>query len=128
MKTKPLALIIEDNYDQNEVFTKALEKAGYETESIADGGVAQMRLGEVVPDMIILDLHIPNVNGSQLLRQIRSDRRLDGARVIIATADAAQASALHSQVDLVLLKPISYTQLAQLTERYLHHPKPLPHS
>ncbi|MCZ7672236.1 MAG: hypothetical protein M5U34_36495 [Chloroflexi bacterium] len=55
MNTKPLALIIEDHQDQNLVFTAALSQAGYDTESILDGQVAQNRLNEIVPSMVILD-------------------------------------------------------------------------
>ncbi|MEJ2747787.1 MAG: response regulator [Anaerolineae bacterium] len=76
METKPLAIIIEDNVDQNLIFTTALDQAGYETESIQDGLVAQQRLTEVVPKTIVLDLHIPGVEGMSLLSQIRNDQRL----------------------------------------------------
>ena len=121
MDTKPLALIIEDHEDQNFVFTTALEQAGYETESIMDGLTAQKRLGEVVPSMVILDLHIPGVNGRTLLSQIRHDERLVNMPVIIATADAQQAESLQSQATLVLLKPISFAQLSTLASRFNRH-------
>ena len=114
---KPLALIIEDNQDQNLVFTTALNQAGFETESILEGLTAQVRLTEVVPEVVVLDLHIPGVNGETLLRQIRSDQRLADVRVMLATADASLAKNLQSQADLVLLKPISYTQLSKLATR-----------
>ncbi len=70
MNTKPLALIIEDNEDQNLVFTNALMQAGYNTELIQDGATAMKRLAEVVPEIVILDLHIPGINGGLLLREI----------------------------------------------------------
>ncbi len=115
---KPLAIIIEDNQDQNLVFTTALEQAGYFTESIQDGTKAQKRLTEVIPKVVVLDLHLPGVDGERLLNQIRSDRRLTGTRVILATADALLASSLQSQADFVFLKPISYSQLNQLAVRF----------
>ena len=116
---KPLALIIEDHADQNIVFTTALEKAGYGTESILDGITAQKRLLEIAPQLIILDLHIPGVSGDALLEQIRNDPRLENALVILATADAALADVLQPQADLVLLKPISFAQLSELASRFL---------
>ena len=112
MDTKPLALIIEDHEDQNLVFTAALAQAGYKTESILDGHMAQERLGEVVPSMVILDLNLPGVNGRALLSQIRHDERLTDVPVILATADARQAEDLRSQSDIILLKPISFDQLS----------------
>ncbi len=116
---KPLALIIEDHADQNIVFTTALKKAGYSTESILDGITAQKRLLEIAPQLIILDLHIPGVSGDALLEQIRNDPRLENALVILATADAALADVLQPQADLVLLKPISFAQLSELASRFL---------
>jgi CheY-like chemotaxis protein len=121
MTNKPLGLIIEDNEDQNWVFTTALQQAGYETESIADGLIARRRLMEIVPRVIILDLHIPHVDGEDLLRQIRSDRRLSVVRVVLATADAVKAEELQPQADLVLLKPISFSQLSLLAGRFLQN-------
>ncbi len=117
--TKPLALIIEDNEDQNLVFTTALDQAGYETESIYDGAIALERLKNVVPNMVILDLHLPNANGSIVLNQIRADPRLSETRVILATADSTFASGLQFQTELVLLKPVSFAQLKQLASRFL---------
>ena len=116
---KPLALIIEDHADQNIVFTTALKKAGYSTESILDGITAQKRLLEIAPQLIILDLHIPGISGDALLEQIRNDPRLENALVILATADAALADVLQPQADLVLLKPISFAQLSELASRFL---------
>ena len=116
---KPLALIIEDHADQNIVFTTALKKAGYSTESILDGITAQKRLLQIAPQLIILDLHIPGISGDALLEQIRNDPRLENALVILATADAALADVLQPQADLVLLKPISFAQLSELASRFL---------
>ena len=123
MDTKPLALIIEDNEDQNLVFTTAMKNAGYDTESIKDGAIAMKRLAEVVPQMVILDLHIPGINGGWLLREIRRDPRTRNAHVIIVSADAEFAANLQAQVDLVLLKPVSYTQLSLLAGRFLNPSK-----
>ena len=116
--TKPLALIIEDNADQNLVFTMALIKAGYATESIHNGTDAQRRLSEVVPHIVILDLHMPDIDGNILLAQIRSDERLSHVNVILATANAVFAEALQSQAELVLLKPVSFSQLTELASRF----------
>jgi CheY-like chemotaxis protein len=116
--TKPLALIIEDNEDQNLTFTTALEQSGYQAESIFDGEIALQRLKQVVPDMVILDLHLPSTNGGIILHQIRTDPRLTATRVILATADNAFASGMEFQTELVLLKPISFSQLKQLATRY----------
>ena len=118
MDKKPLGFIVEDYEDTANIFSWALEMAGYEVEVAADGAIAQKRLTEIVPDLIILDLHMPNVPGDVLLKQIRSDTRLSDTRVFLATADANMASQLMDQAELVLLKPISLIQLRELAERF----------
>lgn len=119
--TKPLAMVIEDNVDQNLVFTMALNKAGYTTESIHNGSDAQKRLKEVVPHLVVLDLHMPDIDGNVILAQIRTDERLAKVNVVLATADAVFADTLQSQAELVLLKPVSFSQLTDLARRF--HPE-----
>jgi CheY-like chemotaxis protein len=119
MNKKPLGYIVEDYEDTVTIFQWALERAGYEVEVAKDGAAAQKRLTEIVPDLVILDLHMPNVTGDILLQQIRSDERLKHTRVFLATADANMAAQLRDQAELVLLKPISLSQLQNLAERFL---------
>jgi CheY-like chemotaxis protein len=120
MSTKPLALIVEDNEDQNMVFTTAMAKAGYETESVYDGAAAMQLLTHMIPSMVILDLNVPGINGGWLLREIRNDPRTAKAHVIIVSADAEFASNLQAQVDHVLLKPVSFLQLSALASRFIN--------
>jgi CheY-like chemotaxis protein len=124
MDSKPTALVIEDNIDLNAIFSSALEKAGYSIQSIYDGAVAQQILAETVPAIIVLDLHMPKVSGDVVLKHIRSDPRLKDVRVIVVTADARFADALQFQAELVLLKPISFSQLSTLASRFAPKPSP----
>ena len=123
MSTKPFAYVVEDNPDQYVVFTKALEMAGYDVDGAKDGSIARQRLNEITPDLVLLDLHMPNVTGAMLLKQIRADARLENTRIWLATADARLAEQLRPQADLVLLKPVSFLQLRQLAERVGGKPK-----
>lgn len=118
MDSKPLALVIEDNEDLNSIFSSALEKAGYTVKSVFDGIAGQKFMAEVIPAIVILDLHMPGITGAVVLKSIRTDARLKDIRVIVATADAAFADALQFKPDLVLLKPISFSQLSQLASRF----------
>lgn len=113
-----LAFVIEDDEDLSNIFTQALTTAGYQVETIRDGAIAQERLKAATPDIIILDMHLPNVNGAALLTQIRADERLKQTRVIITTADALLGDYHSDKVDLVLIKPVSFSQLRDLTARY----------
>lgn len=112
-----LALVIEDDADLSEIFTQALEKAGFQVETILDGQAARDRLKQVVPNVIVLDMHLPHVDGATLLKQIHADERLQKARIIIATADAVQAEFLRDQATIVMIKPISFSQLRDISAR-----------
>jgi len=116
--TKNLALVIEDDIDLSEIFTRALEMAGFTVESLLDGKTAQERLQEgTIPTVIALDLHLPLVDGTTLLKQINADERFGKTRVILTTADAAQAEYLRNNVDIVLIKPILFSQLRDISKR-----------
>ncbi len=117
-----LALIIEDDEDLSEIFGQALSAAGYSIEIIRDGRLAQERIGLLIPKVVTLDMHIPHVHGDVLLKQIRADARLAKTRVVVTTADAQMAENARPLADLVLIKPITFSQLRDLTAR-LHQPK-----
>jgi DNA-binding response OmpR family regulator len=114
--TKPLVIIIEDDPTLNEIFTITLT-SDFETETYTDGGTALARLAEVVPSLVVLDLHLPGTPGREILSKIRADDRLANTRVILATADERQADMLYEKADMVLLKPISPGQLKDLAKR-----------
>jgi CheY-like chemotaxis protein len=119
MTPQPIALVIEDNEDLNSIFSFALDKAGYIVKSVYNGLAAQEFLTEIIPSIVILDLHMPGMSGEVILKYIRTDDKLKNIRVIVATADSALASALQFKTELVLLKPISFSQLSQLASRFI---------
>jgi len=119
----PLALIVEDEVDLADIFSSALEAAGFATETITDGNIALSRLKAIRPQIVVLALHLPSVDGLQILEYIRTDQRLEDTHIIIASADAALAQTLEA--DLVLLKPISFGQLRDLTKRILKSLNPV---
>ncbi len=119
--SNPLALIVEDDEDLSQIFAEALQAAQYDTEIIASGDQAARRLVDVTPHVVVLDLHLPNLPGAALLKEIRTNPRLRHARVIIASADPVTADALSSEADLVLIKPISFSQLRDLAQRLKPH-------
>jgi two-component system response regulator BaeR len=114
---QPLAFIIEDDQKLATIFTEALHAAQYSTESILSGEKAVARLTETTPDLVVLDLHLPEVSGKDILHKIRADSRLQSTRVILATADPIVAETLREEADVVLIKPVSYSQLRDLAMR-----------
>jgi CheY-like chemotaxis protein len=114
-----LALIIEDDEDLASIFAEALRGVGFEVELVADGRMAQERLTNgVIPFLILLDMHLPHISGADILTNvIKKDDRFSKSIVIITTADARMGEAYTEQVDFVMIKPISFVQLRDLTNR-----------
>ena|SRR5512134_2378510 len=114
-----LALVIEDDEDLAQIFAEALRGVGFDVEILANGQVAEERLRKgTVPYLILLDMHIPHISGADLLTNIiKKDERLSQAIVIITTADARMGEAYTEQADFVMIKPISFIQLRDLTSR-----------
>lgn len=113
-----LALIIEDDEDLANIFAEALHGVGYEVEQVADGKIAQERLKSgTAPFLILLDMHLPHVSGGDLLTKMKKDERFANTIIIITTADARMGEAYSDQADFVMIKPISFVQLRDLTNR-----------
>jgi two-component system response regulator AdeR len=116
------AFIVEDDQVIAAIIEAALKEAGYETEIIRDGQIALQRLEEMVPNLVVLDLHLPKVAGVSVLKTIRSKESMAKTRVIILSADATLSEYLREMSDLVLLKPVGFNQLRELADRL--KPKP----
>jgi CheY-like chemotaxis protein len=115
--SSPLALIVEDDFDLSKIFAQALQSSGFETQVVRSGDLAMTWLSSTAPNVVVLDLHLPHIAGTDILRHIHSDPALADTRVIVVTADVRLAETLRDEADLVLLKPISFSQLSDLADR-----------
>jgi CheY-like chemotaxis protein len=113
------ALIVEDDQAVAELFQKALQDAGYQVEILENGHKAQAQLVFTTPDLILLDLHLPNLSGEVILRQIRGQQRLSQTRIIVTTGDREAGARYVGMADEVIIKPVGYELLRQLAEKYL---------
>lgn len=113
----PLAVIVEDNDSVARVFRAATDRAGFETEWIPDGQQALRRLGELSPDLVVLDVHLPFVSGREIMKHIRAHPSMTLTWVVVATADIAAARDLEQAADFVLEKPCGFTELYELAKK-----------
>jgi DNA-binding response OmpR family regulator len=120
MSSELFALVVEDEHDLSVIFSEALKTAGFTTEVIYDGRAALIRLSEVVPQVVVLDINLPTVSGSEILRQIRSDGRLSKTQVWVLTADVPAGESVEADADVVLLKPVGFLKLSDLATRLGH--------
>lgn len=115
-----IGMIVEDDDDLREIFTQALKTAGYETHESSTGTDAFRKLETITPHLIVLDLHLPEISGIDVLKHIQADSRFAETHIVISTADPQLAETLRDQCDLVLIKPVSYRQLSDLAGRFLN--------
>ncbi len=115
----PTALVVEDDADLVTIFGEALRAAGFEVSSARSLSAALAQLAVTQPDVVTVDLHLGDGNGTTILDHIHSEARLAKTRVILTTADSAMAETLQGRADLVLVKPISFIQLRDLAGRLI---------
>ncbi|HET9590398.1 MAG TPA: diguanylate cyclase [Anaerolineales bacterium] len=114
---KPSALIIEDDRDIVALFRHVLDLAGYRTEIVLHGKVAVEHLAKTRPDIVLLDLGLPGVSGTEILVMMKDDERLKDVPVVVITAHPHLAEVLPVAPQLVLIKPVNIEQLSNLILR-----------
>ncbi|MBI5670041.1 MAG: response regulator [Chloroflexi bacterium] len=113
----PHALIVEDNAELSGLLADILTMMNIHADIAGDGRIATEKLAATVPDVVLLDMHIPFISGGHLLDQIRHDCRLADTRVLVITADALQAERARVDADVVFLKPVSMEQIQDILPR-----------
>jgi len=87
-----MILIVEDHRDTAEALGRLLQKGGYECASTETGSSALARMRDAKPALIILDYMLPDMDGYQILRTVKSDPRLRDIPVIMYSAVLANAA------------------------------------
>jgi DNA-binding response OmpR family regulator len=113
----PYALVVEDDEQVAGLFQKALQDAGYRAEVMDNGHKAQATLMFTSPDLVLLDLHLPSLDGGILIRQIRKQNRLVHTRVVLITGDSTLAARYAADSDATLVKPVGYEQVRRVAEQ-----------
>lgn len=112
-------LIVEDAEDLRELYATWLRERGYEVFEAGDGRSAWDRIAELQPDVVLLDLGLPSVDGTKLATLLRLDRRRRSPAVIAITGqvepDAIQ-DARDAGVDAVLFKPCDADEIVHAIE------------
>ena len=114
---EPVAFVIEDDEVISNIYAPAVTEAGYQTVIIYDGQDALEKLSKSVPDLVVLDMHLPKVSGVHVLKSIREDKRYNDTRVMIVSADSTLTAYMREEADLVLIKPIGFYQMRDMAIR-----------
>ena len=111
---RPRVLIADDNADMREYLTNLLRNSGYEVSDVADGRQALEAIRSQVPDLLISDVMMPELDGLELLTALRRDLRTAALPVLLLSARAGQEASiegLQAGADDYLVKPFAAAEL-----------------
>jgi DNA-binding response OmpR family regulator len=103
-----------------------MKREGYEVVTAADGEGALRALGERVPDLVVLDVMLPKLNGFEVCQRIRSEPAWRGVRVLMLTAKGRETEmkrGLELGADAYVTKPFSTRELVAEVKRLLEAKK-----
>lgn len=115
-------LVVEDDQDNREMVIKVLKHNGYGVIEAGDGEEAIEKAKVENPDLILLDLYIPKMDGYEVTRRLKGDQDLRHIPIIALTAHAMKGKreeALAIGFDGYITKPINVRELPQQIEHFL---------
>ena len=121
MATKLRLLLVDDNVDSARTLAMLLELSGHEVQVAHSGPAALEVIGGYQPACVFLDIGMPDMNGYEVARRLRSEACYDGVHLVALTGygrdyDRQQAEA--AGFDQYLIKPVAYEKLQELLEGF----------
>ena len=113
-------LCVEDNEDNLFMLQRRLTRAGFEVTISRDGAQSVEWAKTLLPDLIVMDLNLPRLDGCEATRRLKSQPETKHIPIIVLTADYAQKSrekALAAGCDEFALKPIDFPGLVEKIRR-----------
>ena len=120
-------LVVDDEPTIGEVVSAYLRRAGYETRVAADGHAALAAVAERSPDLIVLDLRLPGVDGLEVMRRVR-ERPDRSSAIILLTAKGVESdrvTGLRLGADDYVVKPFSPAELVARVDAVLRRRDPV---
>lgn len=113
-------LVVDDNEDCRTALRSFLEASGYAVEEAADGEEAVRRARQTNPDLILLDIMMPGVDGLEAARRIRSASDVDGVKIVaISAMEGAEQASRAAGCDACVTKPLDMAEFSSRVGRWL---------
>jgi DNA-binding response OmpR family regulator len=115
-------LIIEDEADAAELFAEMMRVSGFRVLKTSSSTPALSLIAAEKPDLIILDIMMPEVSGLDILRQMRQDSTLAAIPVVVVSAKSMPADirvGMEAGASTYLTKPVGFLELKEAVERAL---------
>jgi adenylate cyclase len=114
MRETPLILLVDDQPDNREILDARLASQGYGTAIACDGLQAIRQVRELLPDLVLLDVMMPELDGFEVCRRLRADPTLPFIPIILVTAKSTVkdvVTGLEAGADDYLTKPVEHSAL-----------------
>src|SRR5580658_9961578 len=115
MKSAGLILLVDDDDDLRSMFSSCLRREGYDVLEAATGQQGIQQVQKYFPDLVLLDVELPDINGVEVCRRIKTDPNLMDVFVAFcsgaATSEEHKINGLQTGADEYLVKPISIQEL-----------------
>lgn len=110
-----LVLIVDDDADARELYAEYLEFCGFRVATAADGMQALILAQQDVPNLIVMDLNMPIVDGWQAIRELKAHERTSHVPVVAVSGHSGEAAARAREAgaEVCLAKPCLPSQLAR---------------
>ncbi|HWP67632.1 MAG TPA: response regulator [Candidatus Limnocylindria bacterium] len=126
-QTKPSVLLVEDEKDIRELVRYHLAGEGYEVREADSGEAAAAALRAGVPDLVVLDIMLPGIDGLALCRRLRATEATAGVPIVMLTAKAAEVDrvlGLEMGADDYITKPFSPRELVARVKAVMRRARP----
>jgi two-component system, cell cycle response regulator DivK len=117
----PQVLVVEDNEKNMKLFRDVLQATGHRTLEATTGGQAVDLAAEHSPDLVLMDIQLPDIGGVEALGRLRADARTASVPVVALTAQAMDGDRerfLAAGFDGYLSKPVNIGDLVATVKRY----------
>jgi CheY-like chemotaxis protein len=115
-------LIIEDEEDAADMFAEMMRVSGYRVLKTSSSTPALTMMTSEKPDVVILDIMMPEISGLDILRQMRQDPELAKIPVVVVSAKSMPADikiGMEAGASMYLTKPVGFSELKEAIERVL---------
>jgi DNA-binding response OmpR family regulator len=115
-------LIIEDEVDAADMFAEMMRVSGYRVLKTSSSMPALTMMSTEKPDVVILDIMMPEISGLDILRQMRKNPELAGIPVVVVSAKSMPADiklGMEAGAFIYLTKPVGFAELKEAIERAL---------
>ena len=124
MRTVPLVMVVDDSLTVRKITGRMLAREGFEFTTAKDGVDGLQQLQDIEPDIILLDIEMPRMDGFEFARNVRADAKTKNIPIIMITsrtADKHRNRALELGVNEYMGKPYQEEQLLVMIRNYTRH-------